>query len=229
MKLKLNIIDAAIVILIILAAVFAFTRTGPSVQSFTFDGTDISRAVRKYLELDQQGYVLNGKISGTNLDGKSVNVEGVVKWASGGQLILEAGGETVSVGGPAGRYEDVFARSIILEVSHRIRVENIILEPKKITTLLDLIPEGKLDKTFRIYTQIALVDASDMVKFQGVVNGLRAEKKYVSVYPLALRNNLSIDGASLEDLKTASRILGSIEGLSDSIIMRVYYPGERLN
>jgi len=222
---KFNLVDAGIVVLVLLMVAVAFTRTGGNVQSYTFDGFDIDRAVKKYEELSKQGYIVTGKITGISLgDRKPVDVEGEVTWAGFGMLLMNVGGNNISVGGPISKYEDVYARGIVLEVSKKIKVADVILEPKRITSFNELIPQREdIGDNYKVYTQVAMADA-DSIKVQEVVSALRTKRKYVAIYPSPSSNivTLSVEGASREDLKIASDVLGKFDGMSDIVIVRTY-------
>lgn len=225
-KKRFNIIDVGIIVFILLVGILAFTRTSTEVQSFTFDAQDFGRIVRKYSELDQDGFVVNARVIGFDArTGEDITVDGMVTWSSSAMLVIQSEGRNISVGGPAARLEDVNATIVILEAVNETAVKNITLAPMRISSLEQLIPQ-EAGNNFKLHTQISVAE-TEPLKLQEVINALRSKLRYVSVYPLSVKNTINIEGAGREDLQIAADILGEIDGLSGIVTVRVYNNGEQ--
>ena len=235
MKEKFTLIDYLIIILVICAIAFAFihitTDDSSSIEKTAFDASTINKIPDTYSNYYKDGYIVKAIVDGFNAStGEEVSVNGTVKWIGddGGtdvKLLIED--ENTSY--LAGLYRnvpeaDIYIDKISLETDGS-KYDNLVeikANPEKISSINDL--NKNLSGTeFEMSTSISF-DSIELVKIQEITNKINSQDKRAAIKtPITgLGNELELEKANGQNLKDANSILGSINGITDEITIRIY-------
>ncbi|KZX15484.1 hypothetical protein MBCUT_14810 [Methanobrevibacter cuticularis] len=237
---RLTIVDIAIILLIIVAVVFAFSQVGADDdkgQSVSFDSSTLNKLVEKYLSFYRDGNVIKTSVGGYNSSsGEYQELHGTVLWVddnsgAGVRVLIDVDGESVL----AGLYKDVknadiYIEHITLETTGE-KYKNVTefkINPMQIDNLNE-INEGIPNNTnYTVSTTIA-TDLEDSQSYQELSNELYINGKRNSIRPLAIdaQSQLLINMAKTKEIAIASEILGSLNGQTDIITIRIYGTTEK--
>ena len=235
MKLKFTLIDYIIIILIIIAVVFAFIHitsdNSSDMQKTAFDESTTNKIPDTYLKYYKDGFIVNATVEGFNsTNGERVTINGNVVW-----LNYDNGADTrLLIHTDSGEYltglyrynpnADIYIDHISLE-SNGEKYKNLVeikTKPKEITSLNDLVSGISDDADFEITTRIS-TDLIDSIKVQKLTNKLQDSKRVsIKTATSNMDNQLIITKATKENINDASSILGDIDGLTEQITIRIY-------
>lgn len=236
MKLKFTLIDYIIIILVICAIAFAFihitTDDSSSIQKTAFDESTVNKIPDTYMKYYRDGYIVTAEVEGFNsTDGERVSLSGNVIWQDddgGANVNLLISNENGTYTASLYRYNpnaDIFIDHISLE-SNGDKYQNlteITASPVKVTSLNDLI--SKIDKTadFELSTSLTL-NSLNPADLQEIANRLTDNGKRVSIKASTdgVDSQLTINKATRENVEDADSVLGSVDGTSDKITIRLY-------
>ena len=236
MKLKFNLIDYLIIIIVIIAVIFAFihitTSDSDDLQKTAFDESTFNKITDTYLKYYKDGFIVNATIDGFNAtNGEKITLSGNIIWldADGGsdvKILINSNNTTYLTG--LYRYipnADVYIDHISLE-SNGDKYKNlseITIKSKKIKTLNDLVSGINNDTNFEITTKVSY-DLINSVEIQEVTNKLEQDSKRPSIkIPTSdMENQIVISKATRQNINDASSILGDADGITSSIVIRVY-------
>ena len=236
MKIKFNLIDYIIIILIIIAIIFAFIHItsddSSDLQKTAFDESTFNKIPDTYLKYYKDGFKVNATVEGFNAsNGEKTSISGNIVWldcdsGSDIKILIESDNKTYLTG--PYRYirnADIYIDHISLE-SNGEKYQNlteITVNPKKITSLNDLISgiDNKTDFEISTVVSLDLVNAKDM---QEISNKLQHNSKRVSVKTTTsdMDNQIVISKATKDNINDASSVLGNIDGVTNEITIRVY-------
>ena len=235
MKKKFTIIDYIIIILVICAVAFAFihitTDDSSDLQKTAFDESTVNKIPDTYLKYYKDGFIVKATVDGFNsTSGEQVTINGTVIWeddngGNGVRLLVDSGSETYLVG----LYRtvpnaDVYINHISLE-SNGEKYKNlseIRINAEDITSLKDLTDKIPENTNYELSTSITL-DSLDSMKVQEISNMITDNSKRESVKISGDNNNqIVIKKATDQNIKDADSILGSIDGVTDEITIRIY-------
>lgn len=235
MKIKFTLIDYIIIILIIIAILFAFIHItsddSDEIQKTAFDESTINKIPDTYYRYYKDGFIVNATVEGFNSsNGERVTVNGNVIWlntdnGADTRLLIENNGQEYLVGlyryNP---YADIYIDHISLE-SNGDKYNNLVeikVNPLKISSLDDLISGIGNDTDFEITTRVS-TNEIDGVKVQEMINTLQDSKR-VSIKTATTNTDdqIVITKATGENINDASSILGDVDGLSEDITIRIY-------
>lgn len=231
---KFTIIDYIIIILVIIAMIFAFIHItiddSSDLQKTAFDESTMNKIPDTYLKYYKDGFKVNATIDGFNsTNGERITINGNVIWEddNGGsdvRLLIQSNNHTYS----AGSYRfnpdcDIYIDHIILE-SNGEKYKNlteITVKPKEINSLNELIDMNNTTD-FEISTKVSL-DSLNSNLVQKITNKL-SENGRISIKTSThdMEEQLVISKATRENINDANDILGNIDGITDRIIIRVY-------
>lgn len=232
---KFTIIDYFIIILVIIAIIFAFihitTDDSSDLQKTAFDESTINKIPDTYLKYYKDGFKVNATVDGFNsTNGERVTITGNVVWEddNGGsdvRLLIKSNNDTYSAG--LYRYNpdcDIYIDHISLE-SNGEKYKNlteITVKPEEINFLNDLINDIDNDTDFEISTKLS-IDSLNSNLVQKITNKL-SETGRISIKTTThdMEEQLVISKATRENIDDANAILGNIDGITDNIIIRVY-------
>ena len=236
MKLKLTLIDYIIIILVICAIAFAFihitTDDSSDLQETAFDESTINKLPDTYLKYYKDGFIVKATVEGFNsTDGNRTTLNGTVIWeddngGNGVKLLIESNGKTYL----AGLYRtvpnaDIYIDHISLE-SNGEKYKNLCeikVKPEEITSLKDLTDKIPKNSNIELSTELSLDDisAKDM---QGIANKLKSKDKRTSLKTETtdMNNQIIINRATRQNLDDADSVLGTIDGMTDEITVRIY-------
>ncbi len=231
---KFTIIDYIIIILVICAVVFAFvhitTDDSTKIQKTAFDASTINKISDTYSNYYKDGYIVRSTVNGFNSStGEEVTINGTVKWVgdnSGSEVrvLIDSDNSTYL----AGLYKsvpnaDIYINTISLE-SNGDKYDNLVeftVNPEKITSLSDL--NKNLSGECEISTIISL-DSIDATKIQEITNKINSNDKRLAIKTAStdLENQIALEKANIKNIEDGNSILGSINGVTDEITIRVY-------
>ena len=236
MKIKLTLIDYAIIILVICAVVFAFihitSHDEATSESTSYDSSTLNKIVEKYLTYYRQGYVVNTTVHGYDADtGEAVTLAGNIIWmdddrGSNVKGLVSSNGSQYIVG----LYNhvpnaDVYIDSMTLEMNgdKYSNLCEIKANPKNISSINDLISGIGNDTDYEITTTIT-VDSFESGKIQEVINALFQNDGRISVKAsnTGLTDQINIVRGTSEELSQISNILGDFNGITSKITIRIY-------
>ena len=236
MKIKFTIIDYLIIILVVCAIAFAFihitTDDSSELQKTAFDESTVNKIPDTYTKYYKDGYIVNASLDGFNsTNGERVNLNGTVIWEddNGGgnvRLLIKSGNETYLAG--LYRYTpdaDIYINHISLE-SNGEKYNNlteIVVKPKEITSLNDLISGIGNDTDYEITTTLSL-NSLDSKNIQKAINKLTENGDRISIKTSNSERDsqIIISEATKQNINNASSILGNIDGISNEIHIRIY-------
>ena len=232
-NMKLTIIDYIIIILVICAVAFAFIHitsdSSSNIQKTAFDASTMNKLPETYLNYYKDGYIVKSTVTGTNSsNGEKVTLNGTVQWVDEGtavKVLIESNNETYL----AGLYKnvpeaDIYIDTISIESDGSV-YENLTefrINPKNITSLSDLIVNLTGDN-WEISTTVT-VDSVDAIKIKEIENKLSAHKGRLAIKTTTseLTSQIVISKANLQNIEDGDSVLGSINGLTEEIVIRVY-------
>ena len=236
---KFTIIDILIILAIIGAIAFAFIHTGNDEQqteSISFDSTTLNKLAEKYLSFYKEGRVVKTHVSGYNsTTGKHQELSGTVLWVddykgSNVKVLIAVDGDESSTPILAGLYKDVknadiYIDHITLESSGEKykALTEIRAHPKNITTLDELTKSIKNGTNYTISTTIA-IDEKDSGTLQELSNSLFLNGRKESIRPSSenVNDQIALIMAGKNEIELATEILGTINGKSGLITIRIY-------
>ena len=230
-KPKFNIIDYLIIILVIVAIIFAFihitTDDNNDVQSSTYDYSSISKILNKYLDYYLKGENVNTKIVGIDsTTGEKVELSGTLVWAGEdsnnhfvGKVVTKNGSQYLVGIYSDIPYADIYINQMTLETNGtHYNATDITVKAKEINSLSDLALDT--NSTYEI-TATVTPDSIDAVTYQKAFNAL-LDNKVLPIKRLSGSSQFGFNRISGADLLTASDIFGSFTGETSEIKYRVY-------
>lgn len=231
---KITIIDILIIVCIIGAISFAIvhiTTNDDGSSSTSFDSSTTNKLVEKYLNYYSEGFIITSKVVGTNASsGEKVTFNGTVKWVdedSGAnvKVLIENNGEKVL----AGLYKDVpnadiYIDKITLETNGEKyqNLKEITISSDNISTLNDLVSGIPNGTYYELSTKIA-IDSHQSQSYQELANELYKDKRIsIKVAEVNPQDIINIVRATHNEINTGNNILGTINGQTDTITIRIY-------
>ena len=235
MKMKLNIIDYIIIVLVICGVVFAFihiTSDDDSVnESTSYDASTLNKVTDKYLNYYKDGYIVNTKVTGYNAsNGQPVTVSGTILWmddeGSSVKALINTTDGTCLVGPYKQAHNtDVYIESMTLEINGEkySNLTEVKLQPKNITSVNDLISGISNDTDYEISGTVSL-DELETTKFQEINNTLSEKGDRVSIKGsnAGLVNQISIVKATSDEITLIDPMIGDFNGITGEITIRIY-------
>lgn len=233
MKIKFTLIDYIIIILVICAVAFAFIHItsddSSNIQKTAFDASTINKLPETYLNYYKDGQIVKATVNGFNSStGEEITVNGTVKWVDEGssvKVLLETENGTYLTG----LYKntpnaDIYLKTISIETDGSTYDNSVEfkIKPMNITSINDL-NKNLTDVDYEISTTISL-DSFDTKLLQEIENKILSNNKRLSVKGSnsELANQIVISKANNQNLIDADAILGSINGITDEITLRIY-------
>lgn len=232
MKGRFTIIDYLIIILAICAVAFAFIHItsddSSDIQKTAFDASTMNKLPETYLNYYKDGLVVTATVSGFNSStGEEVEINGTVKWVDEGssvKVLIESGNESYL----CGLYKntpnaDIYIKTISIETDGSVypNLCEFKIEPMNITSLNDL-KRNISGSDYDLSTSIS-VDSLDATKIQEIENRILSGNKRLAVKstndPI---NQIILSKANDENMKDTNSILGSFNGVTDEITLRIY-------
>ena len=231
-KMKFTIIDYIIIILVVCAVAFAFIHItsddSSNIQKTAFDASTINKLPETYLNYYKEGYIVKSTVTGSNsTNGEEVTLNGTVKWVDEGssvKVLIESDNQTYL----AGLYKnvpnaDIYIDKISLETdgSTYENLTEFTIKPQNITSLSDL--NKNLTGNWEITTMIS-VDSIDSMKITEIENEINSHNKRFAIKTATneIINQIIVSKADKQNIEDGSSILGSINGLTEGIKIRVY-------
>ena len=234
MKIKFTWIDYIIIILVICAIAFAFihitTDDSSDLKKTAFDESTVNKIPDTYLKYYKDGFIVNATVEGFNsTNGNRTTLNGTVIWeddngGNGVKLLIDSNNQTYLVG----LYRtvpnaDIYIDHISLQ-SNGEKYKNLCeikVKPVEINSLKDLTSKLPDDAKYEISTEIG-VGSLSAKDGQKIANQLLSNGKRESIRAVHADNNLLIKKATKENLNDVSSILGSINGVTEDITIRIY-------
>lgn len=233
---KFTLIDYIIIILVICAIAFAFihiaTDDSSKIQKTAFDASTLNKIPDTYSDYYKDGLIVNATVEGFNsTNNEPVTVTGTVIWQdnAGGAnvvLLIETANGTYSAG--LYRYNpnaDIYIDHISLETNGETyeNLTEITISPENITSLNDLTSKISNDTDYELTTTVS-VDSANSTKMQEITNVLLEHSKRTSI---AMESDDATDSiiltkATPQDIADADSILGSFNGITGKITVRIY-------
>ncbi|MBZ9570811.1 adhesin [Methanobrevibacter sp. TMH8] len=236
---RFTIIDILIIICIIGAVGFALMHTGGSddkSESVSFDSSTLNKFAENYLNFYQEGNIVKTHLGGYNAStGKYQQLSGTVLWVDDNhgadvRVLIDTDGDSNSKPILATLYKDVqnsdiYIEHITLETNGEKynNVTEIQISPQNITTLDELTNKIENNTNYTISTKIA-IDEKDSKTFQELSNELFLNTRKTSIRPISenIYEQIYLIMAGKEEINIASNILGTINGQTDIITIRIY-------
>lgn len=232
MKLKFTLVDYIIIILVICAVAFAFihitTDNSSNIQKTAFDSSTLNKLPETYLNYYKDGYIVKATVAGTNSsNGEKVTLSGIVKWVDEGasvKVLIESNNRTYLTG----LYKnvpnaDIYIDTISLETDGSVyeNLTEFTIKPENITSLSNL--NKNLTGNWEITTKIS-VDSVDPIKIKAIENIINGKDGRLAIKTdnNELKDEIILVKATKENIEDGDSILGSINGLTDYITIRVY-------
>ncbi len=240
MKIKFTLIDYIIIILVICAIAFAFihitTDDSSDLQKTAFDESTLNKIPDTYSKYYKDGYIVKATVEGFNATtGNETTLNGTVIWqdensGSAVKLLIESDNQTYLVG----PYKtvpnaDVYIDKIVLE-SNGEKYKNLCeirVKPEEITSINDLTSKIPENTNYELTTVLSL-DSLDSIDVQKILNNISSHDKRES---LKTDNSMGSDKiiikkATNENLNDIDSVLGSFNGVTDEITIRIYDSSE---
>lgn len=240
MKIKFTLIDYIIIILVICAIAFAFihitTDDSSDLQKTAFDESTLNKIPDTYSKYYKDGYIVKATVEGFNATtGNETTLNGTVIWqdensGSAVKLLIESDNQTFLVG----PYKtvpnaDVYIDKIVLE-SNGEKYKNLCeirVNPEEITSINDLTSKIPENTNYELTTVLSL-DSLDSIDVQKILNNISSHDKRES---LKTDNSMGSDKiiikkATNENLNDIDSVLGSFNGVTDEITIRIYDSSE---
>ncbi|WP_299525709.1 adhesin [uncultured Methanobrevibacter sp.] len=233
---KLTIVDYIIILGVICAIAFAFihitTDDSNDTKTSSYDSSTMNKIVENYLKLYREGNIIETSVSGYNATtGEKVELHGNISWidddkGSNVKVLINSNGTQYLAGLYKDiPYADIYIDSISLE-SDGNKYKNlteVTINPKNITSLNELISGIKNSTNYEITTTLS-VDELSTLDYQELSNSLYSHDKRISIKGsnTGLYNQLIITRATSEELNLANGILGTFDGSTSPITIRIY-------
>lgn len=233
---KLSLVDYVIIILVICAVIFAFIHltsdNSTHVEKTAFDASTINKIPDTYFPNYQDGKIMKVSVNGINAsDGKEVNLNGTLKWLddNGGtnvKMLIDSNNQTYLVGLYKSVPEaDIYIKTLSIETDGS-KYDNLVefkVKPANITSLDALVSKIPANADYELSTEIS-TDPIETAKLQEISNIINGKDKRVSIKTSDLGENtqIKLTKANGENIHDANSVLGSINGISDEITIRVY-------
>lgn len=236
MKFKLTLIDYIIILLVVCAVAFAFihitTDDSSDLQKTAFDESTVNKIPDTYLKYYKDGFIVNATVEGFNsTNGERTTLSGPVIWEddNGGndvKLLIESDGQTYAVGLYRTVPEaDIYIDHISLESNGEKYKDlcEIKVKPEEIASLKDLTSKIPEDTDYELTTDISL-DTFTSKDLQEITNRISKKDKRTSIQagPSNIDNQISISKATKDNLNDADSILGTVNGVTGDITIRIY-------
>jgi len=236
---RFTIIDILIILCIIGAVVFAFIHTGgdeEKSESMSFDSSTLNKFAEKYLSFYREGKIVKTHIGGYNAsNGKYQELSGTIIWVDDKKgydvkVLIDTDGDSFNTPILATLYKDIskadiYIEHITLETSgEKYRnVTEIEIKPQNITTLNELTTKIGNNTNYTVTTTIA-IDEKDSKTFQELSSTLflNGRKESVRLLSENIYNQITLIMAGKNELSIASEILGTMNGKTDLITIRIY-------
>ncbi|MDR0911004.1 MAG: adhesin [Methanobrevibacter sp.] len=230
---KFTIVDYVIIIIVILAIIFAFIQiTGEDkteTQSASFDSSSIGKFMAKYYSFYKDGYIVKSKVIGYNAtSNEKVDLDGTILWAddsySAVKVLLDVNGSKVLASMYSSFKEsDVYIEQITLETDGNKykNVTDITVKPIKLNKLSDLIKNIPDNMNFTITNNIA-IKQSDSIHVQKLNNLMLNNFKKMSIYSNDISDHLYLIKATPDEISSVSAIFSSINGETNSMTIRIF-------
>ena len=236
MKLKFTLIDYIIIILVVCAIAFAFihitTDDSSDLQKTAFDESTVNKIPDTYLKYYKDGFVVKATVEGFNsTNGNRTTLNGTVIWeddngGNGVKLLIESEGKTYLVG----LYRtvpnaDIYIDHISLE-SNGEKYKNLCeikVKPEEISSIKELTSKIPNGTDYELTTELSL-DNLNTKEMQEITNKLNNKDKRASIKTTTadIDKQLIIKQATKQNLNDADSVLGTINGVSDEITIRIY-------
>ena len=234
MKIKFTLIDYIIIILVIVAIIFAFIHItsddADNIEKTAFDESTINKIPDTYLKYYKNGIKVTATVEGYNSsNNEKISLTGEVIWSdnSGNDVKLLIKNENGTYLTGFYRYNpnvDIYIDQISLE-SNDEKYPNLVeikTNGKEINSLNDLTSGIGNNSNFEISTKISL-DSLDKKAMQKITNKLQNEKRLsIKTSTSDMDNQIVISKATKENINNANAILGNIDGMSGDITIRIY-------
>jgi len=233
-------VDVIIILCIVGAIGFAFTQIGGNeekTQSISFDSTTINKLNEKYLSFYREGKVVKTHVGGYNSSsGEYQELYGTVLWAddykgTNVKVLIDVDGKLVLAGLHKDvKNADIYIEHITLETDGEKykNVTEIQVKPTNINNLNDIINNIPNETNYTISTTIA-IGLKDSHTLQNLANALQINGNRESIRPPSesIQDQLLIIMAQKNELNVASEILGSINGQTGIITIRIYNTSQK--
>lgn len=236
MKLKFTLIDYIIIILVVCAIAFAFihitTDDSSDLQKTAFDESTVNKIPDTYLKYYKDGFVVKATVEGFNsTNGNRTTLNGTVIWeddngGNGVKLLIESEGKTYLVG----LYRtvpnaDIYIDHISLE-SNGEKYKNLCeikVKPEEISSIKDLTSKIPNGTDYELTTELSL-DNLNTKEVQEITNKLNSKDKRASIKTTTadIDKQLIIEQATKQNLNDADSVLGTLNGVTDEITIRIY-------
>ena len=235
MKIKFTWIDYIIIILVVCAIAFAFIHitTGDSsdLKKTAFDESTVNKIPDTYLKYYKDGFIVNATVEGFNsTNGNRTTLNGTAIWeddngGNGVKLLIDSNNQTYLVG----LYRtvpnaDIYIDHISLQ-SNGEKYKNLCeikAKPEKITSLKDLTGKIPANANYELTTDLSL-DGLTAKDAQEIANKLLGKHERISVKTDNDKDNqLLIKMATQDNLNDADSVLGTVDGVTDEITIRIY-------
>ena len=230
---KFTIIDYIIIILVICAVAFAFIHitsdNSSNVQKTAFDASTMNKLPETYLNYYKDGHIVKTTVTGSNsTNGEKVTMNGTVKWVDEGtavKVLIESNNRTYL----AGLYKnvpnaDIYIDTISIESDGSVyeNLTEFTINPENITSLSDL-NKNLTNDNWEVSTTIT-VDSFNPIQIKEIENALEAGNGRLAIKTTnsELTNQIVLTKADAQNIEVGNSILGSINGLTEEIILRVY-------
>jgi hypothetical protein len=236
MKLKFTLIDYIIIILVICAVAFAFihitTDDSSDLQKTAFDESTVNKIPDTYLKYYKDGFIVKATVEGFNsTNGERTTLYGNVVWQddNGGnnvKLLVDSNGKTYLIGLYRTVPEaDIYIDHISLE-SNGEKYKNLCeikVKPVEITSIKDLTSKIPDNANYELTTDLSLDDitAKDMQKITNKLSG-KDKRTSIKTDTSDMDNQLLIRKATEDNLNDADSVLGTVNGATGEITIRVY-------
>ena len=232
---RFNWVDMIILLCVVGGIVFAFMQIGGNeekTQSISFDSSTMNKFFEKYLTFYREGKIVKTHIGGYNSSsGEYQELHGTILWVddykgSNVKVLIDIEGQIIL----AGLYKDVknadiYIEHITLETDGEKynNVTEIQIKPETILNLDELTKNIPNKTNYTIHTTIA-IDIKDSQILQNLANTLLFNGKRESIKPTgdSMQDQILISGAQKNELIIASEILGTINGQTGFITIRIY-------
>ncbi|MCL2156480.1 MAG: adhesin [Methanobrevibacter sp.] len=228
-------VDVIIILCVVGAVVFAFSQIGGNeekTQSISFDSSTMNKFYEKYLSFYREGKVVKTHIGGYNSSsGEYQELYGTVLWVddykgTNVKVVIDVDGKLVLAGLLKDvKNADIYIEHITLETNGEKynNVTEIQIKPKNITNLNDILTNIPNETNYTISTTIAIT-LKDSQTLQNLANALEINGKRESIRPPSesISDQLMIIMAQKNELNLASDILGTIDGQTGVITIRIY-------
>ena len=235
MKVKLNIIDYIIIVLVICGVVFAFvhvTANDDTInESTSYDASTLSKISDKYLTYYKDGYIVNTTVTGYNAsNGEPVTLSGTILWMDDDKTNVKALVDTADGTHFVGLYNqinnaDVYIKTMTLEINgdKYSNLTEVKIQPKNITSFNDLVSGIPNDTDYEISGTVSL-DEIETTKFQEINNILSEKANRTSIKGLntGIMNQINVVRATNDEITPVNQVVGDFNGVTSELVIRIY-------